>query len=338
MYFDASASTPLHPEVIQTMNAVQHIGGNPYSKHAEGFKAFKVLQKGIDTIANILGVSSDQLVLTHGGTDGNRKVIHELQKRFGAESVWCGNTEHSSVLDEILPSQTFSPDNLQSIPKDTKGLCMMYANNETGRIYDAKGLREKFPEAFILQDWVQGNGKGQSFDPTTCDFATFSAHKFHGPKCVGVLYVKNPEHFPKLSKDTHTKDPVAVTGMAKAFELAQQIDTKQITTWTDQIESFLQTTFPDCIIHESQHDRICGVINVAFKGVRGSELMTKLSHEENVSISTGSACQSDLMSPTHVIKSIQPDPAYQHPIRISLHQFLKDEDIEDLCGILEEYV
>ena len=224
------------------------------------------------------------------------------------------------------------------MPKDTKGLCMMYANNETGRIYNGQKLRETFPDALILQDWVQGMGKGQVFDPTTCDFATFSAHKFHGPKGVGILYIKHPEHFPKLSKDTHTKDPVAVAGMAKAFELAQAIDTDKVQAWTKQIESFLITHFPDCIIHDQDHKRICGVINVAFKDVRGSELMTTLSKEEGVSISTGSACQSDLMSPTHVIKAIQPNPEYQYPIRISLHQFLTEENVEDLCGILEEYV
>ena len=126
--------------------------------------------------------------------------------------------------------------------------------------------------------------------------------------------------------------------MAKAFELSTQIDVMQIKTWTDQIEKFLEETFPDCIIHESKENRIPGIINVAFKGVRGSELMTKLSHEEGVCISTGSACQSDIMSPTHVIKAIQPNPDYQFPIRISLHQFLTDEDVDDLCGILKEYV
>lgn len=338
MYFDAAASTPIHPEVLRAMQEVSQLYANPYSKHQEGFRAFKVLQKSLDTIARILNVSPDQLAINHGGTNGNRKVIHELQKRFGEDKVWCGNTEHSSVLDEITEKQRFNYNNFDKIPKEVSALCLMYANNETGGIYSASKLRSQFPEALILQDWVQGVGKNLKIDLKDCDFATFSPHKFHGPKGIGILYIKNPEHFPRLSKDTHTKDPVAVTGMAKAFELSTKIEVQKIQAWTDQIETFLQSKFPDCIIHDQDKNRVPGVINVAFKGIRGSELMAKLSHEEGVCISTGSACQSDLMSPTHVIKAIQPNPDYQYPIRISLHQFLKDEDIEDLCGILEEYV
>lgn len=339
MYFDAAASTPLHPEVLAAMREIEPVYANPYSKHREGFKAFKVVQKSLDTIAQVLGVSPDQLAITHGGTDGNRKVLHELQKRFGEKNVWCGNTEHSSILDEFEPSQIFDAETLRATSlQNPKAVCLMYANNETGRIYDASLLRKQFPEALILQDWVQGVGKNLALNLKNCDFATFSAHKFHGPKGVGILYIKNPEHFPRLSKDTHTKDPVSIVGMAKAFELSQTIDTEKIKAWTDQIETFLTQNYPDCIIHEKDQPRVCGVMNVAFKGVRGSELMTKLSHEEGLCISTGSACQSDLMSPTHVIKVIQANPDYQYPIRISLHQFLKDEDIEDFCEILKEYI
>lgn len=334
MYLDAAASTPIAPEVLEAMKDVERIMGNPFSKHPHGQAAYKLIDKSLKTMAGILNVSPDQLVLTHGGTDGNRKVIWELQKKIGLQNIWCSCVEHSSIADEIPTSQYFDPNNPSL--KNAGAIMLMHSNNETGRIYNVENLCKKYPEAIIVQDWVQSTGK-VDFDPTHCDFATISAHKFYGPKGVGLLYIKNPEHFPNLSKDSHTKDPVTAVGMAKAMELMSEYPEGKIKVWQEKIETFLKRTFPECKIHDEDASRIFGIINVAFPHKRGSEIMMHLAGEE-VSISTGSACQSDIMSPTRVIQSIEPDPKYQYPIRISLHQYLTDEDIEDFCEILEEYV
>ena len=190
----------------------------------------------------------------------------------------------------------------------------------------------------ILSDWVQAVGKINFQDLKYCDFATFSAHKFHGPKGIGFVYIREPEHFPEISKDTHTKDVVTTVGMAKALELFLAADFNSLQTWEDTITQYIQKNIPDHKFHTPIENKVPGVINVAFKNLRGSELMTILSEKEGICISTGSACTSDILSPTHVIKHFEKDPEWQFPIRISLHTLLKDADIDEFCEILEHYV
>lgn len=313
------------------------IFGNPSSKHAEGRRALASMNQSLQRIADILGVPKDCLVVIHGGTDGNRRVIETLRKRLNPTKMFCSDTEHSSIADEFAPGQQFPTYDWSGIPSDTAFMALMGANNETGAIYDTAALREKFPEALILNDWVQLCGKAD-IPFADADFGTISAHKFFGPKCVGLLYIKNPEHFPELSKDSHTKSPLLVAGMAKAFELLSDENTRTLARWTQQIENFLHEHIPDIRIHEAEKPRVPGIINVAFRGIRGSELMTVLSEQEGVCISTGSACTSDILAPPRVIKALERDPDWQYPIRIGLHTMLEDTEITDLCEMLQHYV
>ena len=214
----------------------------------------------------------------------------------------------------------------------------MAANSETGAIYEASELRKKFPNTIILRDYAQAIGKGIGLDFENCDAGTFAPQKFYGPKMVGLIYLKNPEHFPEISKDSHTKNLFLVAGMAKAFELLDDKTPEKLTRWTRQIERYIETNIPDYKIHEKKNPRVPGIINVAFRGIRGAELMTVLSEQENICVSTGSACTSDILTPTQVILFIEKDPAWQYPVRISLHRFLTDESVTDFCEILAHYV
>ena len=165
--------------------------------------------------------------------------------------------------------------------------------------------------------------------------------KIYGPKHVGILYLKKPELFPALSKDSHTKNAALVAGAAKAFEIwAEERDAtnEKMQQWDDRIRNFIAKEIPNHKFHEADAKKILGVINVVFEGLRGSELMTVLAKEEQICISTGSACTTDMMSPTPVISYIEPDPRWQYPIRISLHKFLADDDINDFCEVLAHYV
>jgi cysteine desulfurase len=221
LYFDSASTTPLHPDVLSEMNSVAEIYGNTGSKHTEGFRAYKKMEEYLGKMADVLGTSSAHLVVTHGGTDANRKVIWALQKKLGdVRDMWCSWFEHSSVADEFPEARQFNSDDLKTISGAPKFIAQMFANNETGRNFSAEiaAIKKKFPEALLLVDWVQGIGK-VDFDTTHADFISISAHKFHGPKGVGLLWIRCPEAFPELSKDTHTKDLMAVAGMAKAFEL-----------------------------------------------------------------------------------------------------------------------
>ncbi|MCF7905894.1 aminotransferase class V-fold PLP-dependent enzyme [Candidatus Gracilibacteria bacterium] len=339
-YFDAAATTPIHPKVLSEMNKVADIFGNSGSKHWEGFRAHKKIEECLGRIADRMGTSPAHLAVTHGGTDANRKVIWAMRKKLGCpRDMWCSRVEHSSVADEFTESRQFSPDDLSTISGTPQFVAQMFANNETGRIFlpEIQAIRKKFPDSLLLVDWVQGVGKAD-FDFDNADFISISAHKFHGPKGVGILWIRYPEEFPELSKDTHTKDPMAVVGMAQAFELLDTGERKKLVRWTDQIETFLENHIQDFRIHEKTHSRVPGIINAAFQGVRGSELMSELSEKERICVSTGAACTSDILSPTRIMQEIEKNPEWQYPIRIGLHTALEEKDISNFCEILAHYV
>lgn len=340
-YFDSAASTPLHPEVKAAMLEPLDLPGNNNSHHQAGFAAQKVIDESLKTMAQVLGCNWEQLSICYSGTDCARRVLWEARKRWGQDALWGSGVEHSSIGDEILPTHRFDPTTLAGLPTESKLVALMAANSETGRLYEATQLRENFPGAFIVRDYSQSFAKGEVPDLELCDAGIFTPQKFFGPKHMGVLYLKNPEAWPEISKDSHTKAPYLVAGAAKAFALWRQnhvADKTQLSVWEDEIRQTIVKEIPEHKFHSNPKTGVRGLINVAFKGVRGSELMAVLSKDEGICVSTGSACTSDIMSPTEVIKFVEPDPTWQYPVRISLHPFLTDQAVTDFCEILVHYV
>ena len=345
-YFDSAATTPLDPRVVQAMDEVQEYWGNENSKHYHGFASAKVIKKSLEIIAGVLNCSPDQLAVTYSGTDSNRRVIWSMMKRIGIENCYCSAVEHSSILDEIGEGNRFDPIDLAGLQVSGLGekqvlMALMSANSETGRIYDGSAIRENFPNALILRDYSQSLAKGVMPDLENADFGTFSPQKIYGPKMVGLMYLRDPQNFQEISKDSHTKSVPLIVGMAKAFEIwgeEREQNTSLFQKWDTQSRDFITDNISDYKFHEADSDKVPGLINVAFKGIRGGELMTVLSQEEQIAVSIGSACTSDIMSPTDVIKFIEKDDQWRYPIRIGLHKFLDDEAVGDFCEVLEHYV
>ncbi len=343
LYFDAAASTPLDPAVWAEMEKYREIFGNNNSKHYQGFQAQKVIKQSLEKIADILGVAPEQLHITYSGTDANRRFLWSCERQFGRENIFASLVEHSSIDDEVFPANKFDPRNpldfLQT--KNPAVVALMKANSETGEIFSTTKIREKFPETIILEDWAQAFGKGLKFDPGNADAISFAPQKIHGPKMVGLLYLKNPRNFPEIANDRHTKNPWLVAGMAKAFEITQQTEQTKVENfhrWQKYIEEYIIQNIPHHKIHSENFARIPGTTSVSFAGIRGAELMATLSKEEQICVSTGSACSSDILVPTKTIKFMENDPEWQFPIRISLHKFLTDEDVHYFCEALENYV
>lgn len=343
LYFDAAASTPLHPEVVREMEKYFDIFGNNNSKHAHGYEAQKIITYSLQIIADILGVAPEQLHVTYSGTDANRRFLWSCERQFGRNNTYSSLVEHSSVGDEILGANKFSPrDPLDFLAdKNPQVVSLMKANSETGEIFDSREVRAKFPDTIILEDWGQALGKNLPFDVDHIDAVTLVPQKIYGPKSIGLLYLKNPRKFPQISGDRHTKNCWLVAGMAKAFEITAREEKERVekfTKWQKIIEEFITHNIPDTKIHSQEFSRIPGTISVAFLGIRGAQLMAVLSKEEKICVSTGSACTSDIMVPTNTIKFVEHNPDWQFPIRISLHTFLTDDDITYFCEVLENYV
>lgn len=340
-YFDAAASTPLDPRVKSVLVENLDLWGNNNSKHPAGYAAADVINASLKTIAKVLDCNWEQLAITYSGTDAARRFLWAAKFHFGNDKIWGSAVEHSSIHDEIRDDRNFDPADFSDIKSDARLIALMAANSETGRIYPANELRKSFPEALILRDYSQSFAKGFIPDLSNCDAGIFTPQKFYGPKHIGILYLKKPELFPEIAKDSHTKFPALVAATAKAFEIwAEDRDHQnaQMLRWDELIREFITVNIHDHKFHEADHKKTPGIINVAFQGLRGSELMTVLAQEEAICISTGSACTTDMMSPTPVIQFIESDPAWQYPIRISLHKFLTDENVTDFCEILAHYV
>lgn len=348
-YFDAAASTPLDPEVQSTLIEHLSLGGNNNSKHVAGFEAQKVINEGLKTMARVLGCNWEQLSIMYSGTDANRRFINECNRRFLAETPgspwgafsWCSAAEHSSVTDEVLGQNQFDPDSLEGLQNEARLVCLMGANSETGKKYRLEALKEKCPKALLLQDCSQSFAKGVLPDFKNADAVVLTPQKFYGPKHVGILYLKNPENFPNISKDSHTKNPSLVAATAKAFEIWERDrdqNIEQLQKFETKIRDYIVENIPNYKFHDQAEERVPGLVNVAFSGVRGGELMTTLSREEGLCVSIGSACTSDIMVPTEYIKYIEPETEWQYPIRISLHKFLTEEAVQDFCEILDHYV
>lgn len=349
-YFDAAASTPLDPLVKDEMQRYFDIFGNKNSKHFRGFEAMKLVEKSMQKMADVLGTSPSHLTVAYSGTDANRKFIWACRKRFGVENLYASAVEHSSITDEVLPENKFDPlGDFTNIAPTAKMISLMAANSETGTLFPAAELRERFPNALIQRDYIQAIGK-KPIEFEHADAISFAPHKFYGPKMTGLIWLKNPQSFPEISKDSHTKNAWLIAGMAKAFELLGDgkvlsgegfvlpTKMKQLQTWQEQIENFVTENVPESKIRHQDLDRIAGTMNISFRGVRGGELAQVLSQDEQICVSTGSACTSDILQPTDTIKFFESDPDWQFPIRVSLHKFLTDESVNDFCEILAYYV
>ncbi|MBT3348975.1 aminotransferase class V-fold PLP-dependent enzyme [bacterium] len=340
-YFDAAASSPLDPRVIVEMEKHFEKFGNNNSHHVRGFEAQKVIDDSLSKIADLLGVSPAELAITYAGTDANRRFLWACARRFGWENIFCSAVEHSSIGDEILSGNKFDPrgGGSELSHKNPVVLAQMKANAEIGEIFDGFALRENFPNAVILEDWAQAVGKGLKFE-TAADAVSFSPQKLYGPKMIGLLWMKNPQDFSEISRDSHTKNCWIIAGMAKAFEIAiteQDATVSKLNRWTKKIESAI-AQIPDSKIHSADRPRVTGTISAAFCGIRGAAMMSILSQKEGICVSTGSACTSDILVPTTTISHIEKDSAWQFPIRISLHKFLDDDAVDEFCEILTHHV
>ncbi len=336
-YLDAAATTPLSDVAWAAMEAVRGTFGNPSSLHGIGQKAAMHQQKCLAVIAAKIGCKASQLVVTHGGTDANRKVISAVVKRFGGASVFASNVEHSSIADEVLPGNIYDAFTGAGLRGTAKLVCQMHGNNETGIILSAEVRGKKASNALVLRDWVQSLGKVK-IDLQDTDFATFSAHKINGPKGVGVLYCKHPAEWPELMQDTHTKDPIATAGMAAAFASLSDAKIDHLRTMQHALEALIESKIERVkIIHQSEN-RVAGISSIAFAGVRGSALMRLLNDHEGICVSTGSACNQDLLTPTSVIQAVENDPKWQYPIRIGLHQELHNWNAQSFVEVLAHYV
>ncbi|MFP9117419.1 cysteine desulfurase family protein [Flavobacterium sp. RNTU_13] len=370
-YLDNASTTALRPEVIHEIAHTLAEYGNASSTHSFGRSAKVLLETARKTIARYLNAESREIIFTSGGTEADNMVLRGAIPALGIKRIISSKTEHHAVLNTVdrlaaenlaevvyvplLPGGLPDLEQLELLlQQDIPTLVsLMYVNNETGVVLDlekAGNLCHKYG-AYFHTDTVQAIGKTElDFKNLPVDFAAASAHKFHGPKGVGFVYVRKNLVLHAISFGGEQEkgirpgtEPVhQVAGMAKALELSYSHLTEErahITDLKNYLISRLDASFPGYKINGSEAGNLFyNIINIQlpFSEDKTSMILFNLDMQ-GIAVSRGSACQSGSIRPSHVLKEILPESEINKPsLRISFSHNNTKEDIDLLIAALHE--
>jgi cysteine desulfurase len=333
IYVDHNATTPLHPDVWEAMRPfLTDIFGNPSSLHAEGQQARDAVEEARAQVAQLLGASPEEIIFTSGGSEAANQAIvgSALTRRRQGQHIITTQIEHPAVLGScrFLETQGFrviylpvsaagviDPDDLaHALTDETILVSVMHANNEVGTM---QPLRECAALArargiWVYTDAVQSVGKmPTAVDDLGVDLLSLSGHKIHGPKGVGALYVRRGITLAPIitggpqeqGRRGGTEPVAAIVGLGAAARLASTRmppDTVHLAALRDQLERGILATIPDVMANGAAAPRLPTTSNLSFKDVDGQSLVVALDLK-GVAASTGSACSSGSLEPSHVL-------------------------------------
>lgn len=366
IYLDHAATTKISPAARDAMISALDTYGNPSSVHTLGQQASAELGRARETIARQLGASPREIYFTSGGSEGDNQAILTGAKNgaaAGKRHIISTAMEHHAVLHtlEAMEQQGFSvtylkpdsegrisPQQLEeAIRPDTALVSVMYVNNETGSVQPIRELAAVCHghEIPFHTDAVQAVGHiPVDVKADGVDFLTISAHKFHGPRGIGALYVRRGIRLQSLidgggqerGKRAGTENLPGIVGMAAALEE----ETAQLKKHMDYVEGLRNTLvtglreIPHARINESPQHHAPGIVNVSFAGVEGESLLLLLDGA-GICASAGSACSAGSLEPSHVLLSMGiPRDIAQGSLRLSLdHSNTPEEVAETIAQI-----
>lgn len=361
IYLDHAATTKISPAARDAMISALDTYGNPSSVHTLGQQASAELGRARETIARQLGASPREIYFTSGGSEGDNQAILTGAKNgaaAGKRHIISTAMEHHAVLHtlEAMEQQGFSvtylkPDGEgrisprqleEAIRPDTALVSVMYVNNETGSVQPIRELAAVCHghEIPFHTDAVQAVGHiPVDVKADGVDFLTLSAHKFHGPRGIGALYVRRGIRLHSLidgggqerGKRAGTENLPGIVGMAVALEE----ETAQLKKHMDYVEGLRSTLvtglreIPHARINESPQHHAPGIVNVSFAGVEGESLLLLLDGA-GICASAGSACSAGSLEPSHVLLSMGiPRDIAQGSLRLSLDHSNTPEEVAE---------
>ncbi len=363
VYLDNNATTIVDPKVKEKMDPFFcQMYGNPNSLHQFGSETHPALSRAMDQLyKGINAQDEDDVIVTSCATESNNWVLKgvyfDLIKDGKKDHIITSSVEHPSVLatcrflESIGVRITYLPVNSKgvieiedlknAIDDKTALVSIMWANNETGMLFPVKEISEVCKEKGVLfhSDAVQAIGKVKvDAKDTEVDFLSFSAHKFHGPKGVGGLYIKNSEPLsPLLNGGEHmggrrsgTLNVPGIVGMGEAMELADSYldyEYKEVKRLRDKLEDAI-LKIPDTFVVGTKDERVPNTILVSIKGVEGEGMLWDL-NRYGIAASTGSACASEDLESNPVMEAIGAEADLAHTaLRLSLSRFTTEEEID----------
>ena len=368
IYLDHNATTPPSNAVIDRMSAVlREEFGNPSSVHYFGQRAKAILDEARTNVATLLGADPSEIVFTGSGTEGDNIAIRgiaEALEATGRRHIVASSIEHEAVLNTVkalarrgwrttlLPvdaSGIVSPDDLRgALADDTALISIMHANNEIGTVQPIAELAALTRErrAVFHTDAVQTAGKIPiDVKALGVDLLTVSAHKFYGPKGVGAMWIRRGVRLqPALTggkqergRRSGTENVAGIAGMGVAAREAlskMASEQERLGGLRDALESQILARVPGTARNGSSEPRVANTTNISFDRVEAESLLIALDLE-GIAVSTGSACSSGTLEPSHVLKAMGlPTHRTQNSIRFSLGAANTEQDVERVVAVL----
>ena len=367
IYLDYNATTPMSPEVLDFYKDQLSLYANASSLHEDGRRAKKEIEIARKNVADLVNVSPEEIIFTSGGSESNNTVFNtmiNLGKKLGKNLIVTTEIEHPCVLEASKRLADFGME-VVYLPVDEYGLVkedeykaalernpllvsVMTANNEIGTVQDIKKLAQLAHEkgALFHTDAVQAAGKiPVDLKDWGVDYATFSGHKIYGPKGVGALFVKTGCKIEPLIRGGHqekgyragTYNAPSIAAYGKAAELAKA-DIEHYTTHTkalrEKLKNGLLEKIPNIKINGHPEKVLPNTLDVSFPGAEGEAILLHLDLL-GVDVSTGSACASGSLEPSHVLMATGLGPELAHgSIRFSFGKYNTESDVD---YILEKF-
>ncbi len=372
VYFDNNATTKVAEEVYEQMGPFFcELYGNPSSMHTFGGQVGRKIRDAREQVAGLLGCESGEVIFTSCGTESDNTAIRgTVDAVAGRRKIITTRVEHPAVLTVCreLENKGFTVVELgvdgqgrldmaqleEEVDDDTALVTIMYANNETGVVFDIERIAEMVTsrEVVFHTDAVQAAGKiPLNLSKSNIDLLSLSGHKLHGPKGVGALYVRRGTRLSPFMLGGHqesgrragTENVPAIVGLGRACELAAkniEEENKRVKYLRDKLEGALLEKCPGARVNGDKDNRLANTTNISFEYIEGEAILLMLD-KYGICASSGSACTSGSLEPSHVLRAMGvPFTAAHGSIRFSLSRYNTEKEvdytIEKMPGIVNK--
>ncbi len=368
IYLDNNATTIIDARVKAAMEPfLSELFANPSSPYESGNHVRRHVEDARNRIAEILGARSGrEIVFTSGGTESNNSAIRSALQLFPEKKkIVISQVEHSSVKNlcdqlakvgyqiisiGVLESGSLNWGQfLEALSPDVAIVSMMWANNETGVLFPVHEIAKILSEKKILfhVDAVQAVGKiPVRLKETTIDYVSFSAHKIHGPKGIGGLYIRETSPFQPFmlgGRQEHdrragTENTAGIAGLWAALELTVETDSNPIAQLRDELETGLTQKISGSFVNGGSEPRIPNTTNITIPGIEAETFLIRLS-QLGIEASSGSACLTGALEPSHVLMAMGRSREFaSSSIRLSLSRFTTAEQIHSVLETIPKLV
>ncbi|MBA4373107.1 MAG: cysteine desulfurase NifS [Thermodesulfovibrio sp.] len=365
-YLDSNATTQTAPEVLEAMRPfLADLYGNPSSMHTFGGQVHRRIEEARSQVARLINADPAEIIFTSCGTESdNTALMTAVETNPRKKHIITTRVEHPAVLNfchhlgrkgfriTYLPvggNGEIDPDLLlKSVDDETTLVSVMYANNETGVIFPIEEIAGRLADRGIMfhTDAVQAVGKiPVNVRDTSIDMLSLSGHKIHAPKGIGALYVRKGRRFHSYIIGGHqehgrragTENVASIIGFGKAAELALttlEEEKTSVSRLRDRLEQGLLASCPDARVNGDTAHRLPNTTNISFEYIEGEAILLRLD-EYGICASSGSACSSGSLEPSHVLRAMGiPYTAVHGSIRFSLSRYTTEQEIDRVIGLM----